>query len=50
MVEFFRQLPGWLLVHPWWASLILVGGLALFSSLILLNPNDRQVRELWRRK
>lgn len=50
MIDVIRETPAWLLAHPVYTSLIIIGGLAAFTSLILLNPEGRQVRNLWKRK
>jgi hypothetical protein len=50
VIGFVRGLPAWAADHPWWSALIIIGGLVAFTSLILLNPEGRQVRELWRKK
>jgi hypothetical protein len=50
LIDFIRQAPAWLLAHPWLFGLIVIVGLAGFASLILLNPEGRQVRDYWRRK
>jgi hypothetical protein len=50
MINFVREAPGWLLAHPWTAALLGIVAMTAFASLILLNPEGRQVRNLWRRK
>jgi hypothetical protein len=50
MIDFFRELPAWLLDHPWLiaASIILCMTLATLS--ILLNPDGRQLGEKLRHR
>lgn len=47
MIAAMVALPGWLLTHPWSAAGLVVAFLAVLTSLILVNPNGRQ---LFRRK
>jgi hypothetical protein len=50
IVNLIRATPAWLLDHPWIVAGVLVGVLALLTSLILLNPNGRQLRDLRRKR
>ena len=50
MIDFFRQLPAWLLDHPWALAGSFVLCLAIGTASILLNPDGAQVREKLRRK
>lgn len=49
MITFFRDLPAWLLVHPWTfvAFAVLIGAAVVGATY--LNPQGRQVRKLFRR-
>jgi hypothetical protein len=38
----------WMLGHPWTTAGAFVLGLTAFSMLIALNPNGRQLRDLWK--
>jgi hypothetical protein len=50
VIEFMTQLPAWLLSHPWLSALALIVLMAAFTSIILLNPEGRQLRETLRRR
>lgn len=50
VIKLISGAPAWLLAHPWLSGLIVTLGLAGLTSLILLNPNGRQVRDLWRNR
>lgn len=50
MITFVRELPSWLIDHPWTSAGIFVLGLAAFTSLIMLNPEGRRARDLFRRR
>lgn len=50
MIDIMTQLPGWLLSHRWPAALALIVLMAGFASIILLNPEGRQLREKLRRR
>jgi hypothetical protein len=50
VIAWMIGLPGWLWAHPWSSAGLLVLGMVAFTSLILVNPEDRQVRDFFRRK
>lgn len=50
MTDFFRQMPPWLLDHPWIMAGSFVLCLALATVSILANPDGRQLREKLRRR
>lgn len=50
MITFLRELPAWVLSHPWTSAGIFSLAMVAFTSLILLNPEGRQVRDFFRRK
>lgn len=50
MIDFIRETPTWIIGHPWSSAGLFVLGMAAFASLITLNPEGRQLRNLFRRK
>jgi hypothetical protein len=50
MIAWFTALPGWLLTHPWAVAGCAVLVMPLSVLALLFNRNDRQVREILRRK
>lgn len=50
MFDLVQATPGWIIDHPWSAAGLLTLGVALLTSLVMLNPEGRQLRNLLRRK
>jgi hypothetical protein len=50
MIDLMRQLPAWLLEHPWTLGGLFVLCLAIATLSILLNPDGRQLRDKLRRR